>query len=63
LKGLRPKNITPKEKKRYAMEVFRVAGKTHKAYTGLFFGLNDGKVESVREYMMNYDNKKLYNVL
>lgn len=63
LKDLRPKNITPSEKKRYAMEVFRVTGKDYKSYTGLFFGLNDGKVESVKEYMMNYDNKKLYSVL
>jgi len=63
LKDLRPKNITPKEKKRFAMEVFRVTGKEFKPYTGLFFGLNDGKVETVREYMRKYDNKKLYNVL
>ena len=63
LRDLRPKNITPKEKKRFAMEVFRVAGKDYKAYTGLFFGMNDGKVESVKEYLMNYDNKKLYKVL
>lgn len=63
LETLRPKNITPKEKKRFAMEVFRVTGKDYKAYTGLFFGMNDGKIESVKEYMMNYDNKKLYKVL
>jgi hypothetical protein len=63
LKTLKPKNITPKEKKRYAMEVFRVAGKDYKAYTGLFFGLNDGKVETVRDFMRNYDNKKLYATL
>jgi hypothetical protein len=63
LEGSRPKDSTPEEKKRYAMEVFKVTGKDFKPYTGLFFGMNDGKVESVKEYMMNYDNKKLYNVL
>jgi len=63
LEGLRPKNITPKEKKRFAKEVFRVIGKDYEDYSGLFFGMNNGKIESVKEYMMNYDNKKLYKVL
>lgn len=61
---LRPKNITPKEKKKFAMNVFDVVNKYDvKQFSGLFFGLNDGKVESIGEYMMNYDDKKLYHLL
>lgn len=64
LKDKRPKNITAGEKKRYAIEVFNEIGNRGlKEYSGLYFGLNDGKVESVREFMMNYDNKRLYKVL
>ena len=61
---VRPKNITPKEKKKFAMNVFDVVNKYGvKQFSGLFFGLNDGKVESIGEYMMNYDDKKLYHLL
>lgn len=61
---VRPKNITPKEKKKFAMNVFDVVNKYDvKQFSGLFFGLNDGKVESIGEYMMNYDDKKLYHLL
>jgi len=64
LKDRRPKNITPKEKKKYAMAVFEVTGKMGlKEFTGLYFALNDGKVESVKEFMLNYDDKKLYKML
>jgi hypothetical protein len=64
LKERKPKNITPKEKKRFAMEVFKeISDRNLKEYSGLYFSLNDGKVESVREFMMNYDNKKLYKSL
>ena len=64
LEPLKPKNITAGEKKRYAMEVFRVCEENDtKMFTGLFFGLNDGKVESVKDFMFNFDNKKLYQLL
>lgn len=64
LKDKRPKNITPKEKKRYAMEVFKeIDSRGLKEFSGLYFGLNDGKVESVKEFMMKYDNKRLYKSL
>lgn len=60
----KPKNITPQEKKKFAMAVFDLIGKDGlKDYSGMFFGMNDGKVESVRDYLRNYDNKKLYKVL
>lgn len=64
LKDRRPKNITAKEKKKYAMAVFEVTGKLDlKNFSGLYFALNDGKVESVKEFMLKYDDKKLYNML
>ena len=64
LKDKKPKNITPQEQKKFAMSVFEVIGTTGlKDYSGMFFGLKDGKVESVREYLRNYDNKRLYKVL
>jgi len=64
LKDKRPKNITPKEKKKFAMSVFELINKEGlKDYSGMFFGMNDGKIETVQEYMMKYDNKKLYKNL
>ena len=64
LKALKPKNITPAEKKRYAMEVFNVCAKQElKPFTGLYFGLAEGKIESVEGFMMNYDDKLLYKML
>lgn len=64
LKDKRPKNITPQEKKKFAMAVFEVIGKKDlKEFSGLFFSINDGKVESVREYLTDYDNKRLYKML
>jgi hypothetical protein len=64
LKTLRPKNITPQEKKKYAQAVFEVCDKREvKNFTGLFFGLNDGKVSSVEDFMLKYDDKALYKIL
>ena len=64
LKNKRPKNITPKEKKKYAMAVFEVTNKLDiREFTGLYFSLNDGKVNDVKEFIFNYDDKKLYRML
>lgn len=64
LKGRLPKNITPAERKRFAEAVFEVCGKNDvKDFTGLFFGLKDGKAETVKSYMLEYDDKKLYKRL
>ena len=64
LKTLRPKNITPQEKKKYAQAVFEVCDKREvKNFTGLFFGLNDGKVSSIEDFMLKYDDKALYKIL
>lgn len=61
LKLLTPKNISPNESKRFAMEVFKNIKDTDiEEFSGLFFNLKDYKVESVRQYMMGYDDKKLY---
>ena len=64
LQPRRPKNITASERKAYAMAVFEVA-KKHKldAFTGLFFSLQNGQVQSVADYMKEYDDKKLYKML
>jgi len=64
LQVFRPKNITPQEKKKYAIAVFEVCGKRDvKNFTGLYFGLVDGKVTSVEDYMLKYDDKALYKML
>lgn len=59
-----PKNITPQEKKKFAEAVFEVCGKYGvKNFTGLYFGLNDGKIASVQDFIFNYDDKTLYKML
>ena len=64
LQELRPKNITPNEKKRYAKAVFEICGRESLTnFSGLFFGLNEGKVESVNKFIINYDDKLLYKLL
>lgn len=64
LQLFKPKNITPAEKKKYAQAVFEISAKHDvKQFTGLFFALNDSKVSSVEEYMLNYDDKTLYKIL
>jgi len=64
LKLRKPKNITPKESKKYAMAVFEVTEKLGlDKFHGMFFGLKNGKFESVKEFMFNYDNKTLYRML
>jgi hypothetical protein len=64
LQAFRPKNITPQEKKKYATAVFEVCGKNDvKNFTGLYFGLADGKITSVEDFIANYDDKTLYKIL
>lgn len=64
LSARKPKNITKEEKKRYAAAVFEVCGKHNlKQFTGLYFGLVDGKVGSVEDFIVNYDDKLLYKML
>jgi hypothetical protein len=64
LKTRRPKNIMPEEKKKYAAAVFEVCAKHDvKNFSGLYFGLNEGKIESVEDFILNYDDKVLYKIL
>ena len=64
LSARKPKNITKEEKKRYAAAVFEVCAKHDlKQFTGLYFGLVDGKVDSVEDFIVNYDDKLLYKML
>ena len=60
----KPKNITANEKKLFAAAVFEVC-KKHEldSFTGLFFQLEAGKIISVNDYLMNYDDKRLYKLL
>ena len=64
LSARKPKNITKEEKKRYAEAVFEVCGKNDvKQFTGLYFGLAQYKVNSVEEFLVEYDDKLLYKML
>jgi AAA15 family ATPase/GTPase len=64
LSARKPKNITKEEKKRYAMKVFEVCNTTElKPFTGLYFGLAEGKIASVEDFMFKYDDKLLYKML
>lgn len=59
-----PKNITSNEKKKYAQAVFEVCAKHGlKTFTGLYFGLADGKISSVADFIFKYDDKTLYKML
>ena len=60
----RPKNITKEEQKKYAAAVFEVCGKHDVTqFTGLYFGLAQYKINSVEDFMFNYDDKLLYKML
>ena len=64
LAQFKPKNITKEEQKKYAMKVFEIVEKNDvKNFSGLFFALKDYKVHSVKDYILNLDNKKLYQIL
>lgn len=64
LAKIRPSDASSDERKRFAMSVMETTAKHDlKMFTGLYFGLVDGKVESVKEYMLNYDDKSLYKML
>lgn len=64
LEELLPKDLSAEEKKRYALLVFDIT-KKHKLenFTDLFFRLQKGSFKSVIDYILSYDNKKLYNIL
>ena len=61
----KPKNITKGEQKKFAMKVFEINSKhfSNTRHTGLFFGLKDGKIDTVKDYVFNMSDKDLYNIL
>ena len=60
----KPNNITKEERKKYAQNVFYECNKNNiKLFTGLYFLLLDNKIKSVEEYLIGFDNKKLYHIL
>lgn len=64
LNKLRPKDNSHNEKKEFAKNVFEISSeKGVKEFSSLFFLLNSGKVSSVKDFLFNYDNKKLYKIL
>jgi|TARA_B110000259_G_scaffold161639_1_gene185866 hypothetical protein len=64
LQNYRPKNITSSEKKKFASKVFELCD-THKtkSYSGLYFQLDSGRVASVKDFLFDYDSKKLFKML
>jgi len=65
LKKFKPINNSPEEQKKFAMKLFEVLDKNNKfkEFQGMFFSLKNGKSESVKDYIFNYDNKRLYERL
>ena len=56
--------INSLKKKQYAEKVFDVCNKNNlKQFSGLFFGLANGKINSIEEYILEYDDKQLYKIL
>ena len=46
------------------MEVFSITRKYElKQFSGLYFGLVDGKIKSVEDFVAQYDDKILYALL
>jgi len=64
LDEIKPSDASSSERKRFAMSLMETTAKHDlKMFTGLYFGLVDGKVKSIKEYMMDYDDKLLYHLL
>jgi hypothetical protein len=64
LKLSRPKNITKGEQKKYASAVFSACKKYNvETFSGMYFGLAQYKVNSIEEFLMDYDDKLLYKML
>jgi hypothetical protein len=64
LSKIRPSDASSDERKRFAISVMETTAKNDlKMFSGLYFGLVDGKIESVKEYVLNFDDKSLYKFL
>ena len=62
LEMFKPKNIEKKEQKKFAMKVFEFIALIPelKEFSGMFFALKDRKVDNVKDFMFEYDGKRLY---
>jgi len=62
LKRYLPKDDSKEAQKKYAMKLFEVlrSDANVKEFQGLFFALKDEKVDNVKDYIFNYDDKRLY---
>jgi hypothetical protein len=60
-----PKDNTPEEKKRFALYLIDLLDKQPniKRFQGMYFSLANGTLSSIRDYLKDYDNKELYNML
>lgn len=64
LKQYKLNDMNKEDKKNYAVKVFEICNKHNlKEFSNLYFYLIDNKVSSVEEYILNYDDKKLYKIL
>ena len=61
LELITPENSTNTQKM-FADLVFKETYEL-KMFSGLFFGLSNGKINNVRDYIKDYDNKRLYELL
>ena len=56
--------LVGKTQKHYAEQVFELTEKNKlKMFSGLFFSLVNNKISSISEYLREFDNKKLYEIL
>jgi len=60
-----PKNITKEEQKKFATSIFNAveANGVDKSLGNVFFLIANGRVESIEDYLYQFDNKKLYKLL
>jgi hypothetical protein len=61
---IKPKDKSSLEKKNFALAVFEITKKYNlELFSNLYFSLENGRVNSINEYILEYDNKKLYKIL
>jgi len=64
LDKIRPSDASSDERKRFALSVIEMVDKNDlNQFKGLYFGMIDGKIKSVKEYILNFENKILYKIL
>jgi hypothetical protein len=63
LKEELPKEFSKESSKKYAADVFSICKLNNiKEFTGLYFSLKDKKVESVNSFLLEYNDKYLFNI-